>query len=76
MAADLRYGHSGPDNENENKNDNENENENDIKMHALDWLNEHGRILRGAFQPIECVLSASLSLSFSLSLQCDLALIR
>ena len=26
-----------------------------IKMHALDWLNEHGRILRGAFQPIEGV---------------------
>ena len=22
-------------------------------MHALDWLNEPGRILRGAFQPIE-----------------------
>ena len=26
-----------------------------IKMHALDWLNERGRILRGAFQPIEGV---------------------
>ena len=24
-------------------------------MHALDWLNERGRILRGAFQPIEGV---------------------
>ena len=26
-----------------------------IKMHALDWLNERGRILRRAFQPIEGV---------------------
>ena len=26
-----------------------------IKMHALDWLNERGRILCGAFQPIEGV---------------------
>ena len=24
-------------------------------MHALDWLNERGRILSGAFQPIEGV---------------------
>ena len=24
-------------------------------MHALDWLNERGRILRGAIQPIEGV---------------------
>ena len=40
-------------------------------MHTLDWLNKHGRILRGGIQPIECILFASLS--FSLSLQCDLA---
>ena len=45
-----------------------------LKMRALDWLNKCGRILRGAIQPIECVLFASLLLSFSLSLQCDLAL--
>ena len=44
-----------------------------IKMHDLDWLNKSGRTLGGAIQPIECVLFASLSLSFSLSLQCDLA---
>ena len=31
-------------------------------MHALDWLNELGRILRGAIQPIERVLFASFSL--------------
>ena len=42
-------------------------------MHALDWLNEHGRILRGAFQPIECVLFALWLLSFPLSLQSELA---
>ena len=33
-------------------------------------------ILRGAIQPIECVLFASLSLSFSLSLQYDSAFMR
>ena len=26
-----------------------------IKMHAFDWLNKRGRVLRGAFQPIEGV---------------------
>ena len=41
----------------------ENENENVKKRHALDWLNERGCILCGAFQPIECVL-VSLTLSF------------
>ena len=45
-----------------------------LTMHALDWLNERGCILQGAIQPIECILFALWSLSFSLSLQCDLAL--
>ena len=27
-------------------------------MHALVWLNEGGRILRGAIPPVECVLFA------------------
>ena len=30
-----------------------------LTMNALDWLSERGRILRGAFQPIDCVLFAS-----------------
>ena len=29
-----------------------------LTMHALDWLNKRGRILRGATQPIERVLFA------------------
>ena len=37
-----------------------------LKMHALNWLNQRGRILHGAIQPIDCVLFASLALSFSL----------
>ena len=44
-----------------------------LKMHPLDWLlNKPGRILRGAIQPIECVIFALLSLL--LPLQCDSAL--
>ena len=38
---------------------------------AFYWLNERVRILHGVIQPIECVLFASWSLSFSLSLQWD-----
>ena len=45
-----------------------------LKLHPLDWLGKRGCILRGATQPIKCVLFVSLSLSFLLSLQCDSAL--
>ena len=41
-------------------------------MLALDWLIPHGHILRGAIQPIECILFAWLSVL--LLLQCDSAL--
>ena len=39
-------GHRGPDNENETRT---------IQMHALDWLNKRGCILRGAIQLSEGV---------------------
>ena len=29
-----------------------------LKMLALDWLNKRGHFLRGAIQPIECILFA------------------
>ena len=47
FSGEVLPGHTGLDNENENQNDK--------KMHALDWWNKRGRILRGAFQPIEGV---------------------
>ena len=52
--------------------DNENDNDKDAR-NAFYWLNERVRTLRGAIQPIECILFASGSFLFSLSLQCDSA---
>ena len=43
----LRPGHTG-----------KGEQQQELTMHALDWLKECGRILRGAIQPIECILFA------------------
>ena len=34
-----------------------------IQMHTLDWLSKRGRMPRGAIQPIECILFASLLFS-------------
>ena len=50
-------------------------NENDtIKMHALDWLNERGCILGGAFQPIEGVHFYRYRFRYRYRGLCDLAL--
>ena len=42
-----------------------------LTRHALDWLYKRARIMYVVIQPTECILFASWSISFSLSLQCD-----
>ena len=44
-------------------------------MHALDWLIKHGRILRGAFQPIEGVHFSRPRFRFRYRGLCDRAFI-
>ena len=43
-------------------------------MQALDWLNKHRRVLRGAFQPIEGVHFYRYHFCFRYQGLCDLAL--